>query len=96
MPISVSLQVVRILVAPSNPQQATGACQKVIHQCGLLKFLCDVLMASGVPADILTEVISPFKYYITALMICKVRSVLYKLVREMMVVVCLKSTPFLT
>eukprot|EP00057_Strongylocentrotus_purpuratus_P015392 XP_011669866.1 PREDICTED: general vesicular transport factor p115 [Strongylocentrotus purpuratus] len=56
--VHLMLQVVRILVAPSNPQQATGACQKVIHQCGLLKFLCDVLMASGVPADILTETIN--------------------------------------
>ncbi|XP_063968792.1 general vesicular transport factor p115-like [Lytechinus pictus] len=56
--VHLMLQVVRILVAPSNPQQATGACQKVIHQCGLLKLLCDVLMASGVPADILTETIN--------------------------------------
>ncbi|XP_071951927.1 general vesicular transport factor p115-like isoform X2 [Antedon mediterranea] len=52
------LQVVRTLVSPSNPQQATATCQKVIHQCGLLKQLCTILMASGVPADILTETIN--------------------------------------
>ncbi|XP_071496657.1 general vesicular transport factor p115-like [Diadema antillarum] len=56
--IHLMLQIVRILVSPSNPAQATGACQKVVHQCGLLKLLCDVLMASGVPADILTETIN--------------------------------------
>ncbi|XP_033123088.1 general vesicular transport factor p115-like [Anneissia japonica] len=52
------LQVVRTLVSPSNPQQATASCQKVINQCGLLKQLCTILMASGVPADILTETIN--------------------------------------
>ncbi|XP_033643717.1 general vesicular transport factor p115-like isoform X2 [Asterias rubens] len=52
------LQVVRSLVSPNNPQQATSGCQKLIHSCGLLKQLCGILMASGVPADILTETIN--------------------------------------
>ncbi|XP_038060951.1 general vesicular transport factor p115-like [Patiria miniata] len=52
------LQVIRSLVSPNNPQQATSACQKLIHSCGLLKQLCSILMASGVPADILTETIN--------------------------------------
>ncbi|XP_072038320.1 general vesicular transport factor p115-like isoform X2 [Amphiura filiformis] len=56
--VNLMLQVVRTLVSPSNPQQATSVCQKVIHQCGLLKQLCGILMASGVPADILTETIN--------------------------------------
>ncbi|XP_013399199.1 general vesicular transport factor p115-like [Lingula anatina] len=52
------LQVVRTLVSPSNPQQHTAMCQKVMNQCGLLKQLCSILMASGVPADVLTETIN--------------------------------------
>ncbi|PIK62515.1 putative general vesicular transport factor [Apostichopus japonicus] len=56
--VNLMLQVVRCLVSPSNPQNVTGACQKVIHQCGLLKQLCDILMAMGVPANILTETLN--------------------------------------
>ncbi|XP_043199707.1 general vesicular transport factor p115-like [Amphibalanus amphitrite] len=52
------LQVVRTLVSPSNPKQDTSAAQRVMHACGLLTLLCEVLMASGVPADILTETIN--------------------------------------
>ncbi|XP_037083974.1 general vesicular transport factor p115-like [Pollicipes pollicipes] len=52
------LQVVRTLVSPSNPKQDTSAAQRVMHACGLLSLLCQVLMASGVPADILTETIN--------------------------------------
>uniref|UniRef100_A0A4W4H9E9 General vesicular transport factor p115 n=1 Tax=Electrophorus electricus TaxID=8005 RepID=A0A4W4H9E9_ELEEL len=33
-------------------------CQKTMFQCGLLQQLCTILMATGVPADILTETIN--------------------------------------
>ena len=52
------IQLARSLVAPSNPAQNTTACQKTMRLCGLLKQLCDILMASGIPADILTETIN--------------------------------------
>ncbi|GCC21178.1 hypothetical protein chiPu_0019645 [Chiloscyllium punctatum] len=49
------LQLVRVLVSPVNPPGATSSCQKSAFQCGLLQQLCTILMATGVPADILTE-----------------------------------------
>lgn len=52
------LQVVRTLVMPGNPAQVTSSSQKTMKVCGLLETLCNILMASGVPADILTETIS--------------------------------------
>ncbi|XP_024943329.1 general vesicular transport factor p115 isoform X2 [Cephus cinctus] len=52
------VKVIRALVAPSGPAQATAACQRAMRACGLLQALCDILMASGVPADVLTETIS--------------------------------------
>lgn len=52
------LQVIRTLVSPSNPTQVTNSCQITIQQCGLLEKLCNTLMASGIPADILTETIN--------------------------------------
>ncbi|GFN80977.1 general vesicular transport factor p115 [Plakobranchus ocellatus] len=52
------LQLVRTLVTPSNPQNQTVACQKVMNSCGLLQDLCSILMATGVPADVLTETIN--------------------------------------
>ncbi|CAG2058566.1 unnamed protein product, partial [Timema podura] len=54
----VRLGVARTLVTPGNPAQVTSSSQKSMRQCGLLEALCDILMASGVPADILTETIS--------------------------------------
>ncbi|KAL8607337.1 hypothetical protein ACOMHN_039487 [Nucella lapillus] len=56
--IHLMLQLVRTLVSPNNPQNQTVACQKVMNQCGLLQQLCAILMASGVPADVLTETIN--------------------------------------
>ncbi|EGV95411.1 General vesicular transport factor p115 [Cricetulus griseus] len=50
------LQLVRVLVSPTNPPGATSSCQKAMFQCGLLQQLCTILMATGIPADILTEV----------------------------------------
>ena len=53
------LQVVRALVTPSNQQQqVVSACQKAMRKSNLLQALCDILMSSGVPADILTETIN--------------------------------------
>ncbi|XP_060707489.1 general vesicular transport factor p115 isoform X4 [Hemiscyllium ocellatum] len=52
------LQLVRVLVSPVNPPGATSSCQKSAFQCGLLQQLCTILMATGVPADILTETIN--------------------------------------
>lgn len=50
------LQLVRVMVSPVNSPGATSSCQKSMYQCGLLQQLCTILMATGVPADILTEV----------------------------------------
>lgn len=52
------LQVVRSLVTPSNQQQVVASCQKAMKQSKLLEALCEILMSSGVPADILTETIN--------------------------------------
>ncbi|XP_054715999.1 general vesicular transport factor p115-like [Uloborus diversus] len=52
------LHIVRILVSPNNPQQVTLAAQKAMFQCGLLEQMCNILLASGVPADVLTESIN--------------------------------------
>ncbi|CAN0055603.1 unnamed protein product [Lampetra planeri] len=53
------LQLVRTLVSPANPAGAVAACQKSMFLCGLLQQLCAILMATGVPADILTEARAP-------------------------------------
>lgn len=64
-------QLVRVMVSPVNSPGATASCQKSMYQCGLLQQLCTILMATGVPADILTEVITEMlrkyhtKYHIT-------------------------------
>ncbi|XP_017582154.1 PREDICTED: general vesicular transport factor p115 isoform X2 [Corvus brachyrhynchos] len=52
------LQLVRVLVSPTNPPGATSSCQKAMFHCGLLQQLCTILMATGGPADILTETIN--------------------------------------
>ncbi|CAH2983907.1 unnamed protein product [Chilo suppressalis] len=52
------LQIVRTLVSPSNSAQLLASCQKIMKYAGLLDALCSILMASGVPADILTETIN--------------------------------------
>eukprot|EP00794_Sanderia_malayensis_P011932 gene11932-13168_t len=52
------LQLLRLLVSPSNPVQASSSCQKVMHNCGLLEILCSILMSSGIPPEILTETVS--------------------------------------
>ncbi|KAJ8000722.1 hypothetical protein DPEC_G00183300 [Dallia pectoralis] len=52
------LQLVRVMVSPGNSPGASSSCQKAMYQCGLLQQLCTILMATGVPADILTETIN--------------------------------------
>ncbi|KAM3959650.1 general vesicular transport factor p115 [Aphomia sociella] len=52
------LQIARTLVSPSNSAQIISFCQKIMKNVGLLDSLCNILMASGVPADILTETIN--------------------------------------
>ncbi|CAH2012278.1 unnamed protein product [Acanthoscelides obtectus] len=52
------LQVIRTLVSPNNPVQIITACQKTMRNTNLLETLCNILMANGVPADILTETIN--------------------------------------
>lgn len=51
-------QVVRMLVMPGNPAQVTSSCQKALKSSGILEALCGILMASGVPVDVLTETIN--------------------------------------
>jgi hypothetical protein len=48
----------RTLVSPSNPGQISGACQVACRQSGVLQRLEDILLASGIPADVLTETIN--------------------------------------
>lgn len=52
------LQIARALVSPSNSQIIISSCQKAMRSCGLLEALCNILMGSGVPADILSETIN--------------------------------------
>uniref|UniRef100_U5EXU5 General vesicular transport factor p115 n=1 Tax=Corethrella appendiculata TaxID=1370023 RepID=U5EXU5_9DIPT len=52
------LQIVRSLVSPMNQQQLVSACQKTMRSSGLLEALCNILMGSGIPPDILTETIN--------------------------------------
>lgn len=52
------LQLLRCLVSPNNPVQIISSCQKAMRNANLLEALCNILMASGVPADILTETIN--------------------------------------
>ncbi|KAI1883621.1 hypothetical protein AGOR_G00233460 [Albula goreensis] len=52
------LQLVRVMVSPMNSPGAISSCQKAMYHCGLLQQLCTILMATGIPADILTETIN--------------------------------------
>jgi hypothetical protein len=51
------LLVVRTLVSPSNPTAVTASCQSTVLACGLLERLCSILLAAGIPAEVLTETI---------------------------------------
>lgn len=52
------LLIVRTLVSPSNSVNIVTSCQQIMKNVGLLNALCNILMSSGVPADILTETIN--------------------------------------
>ncbi len=51
------LLVVRTLVSPSNPTAVTTNCQSTVLSCGLLERLSSILLAAGIPAEVLTETI---------------------------------------
>ncbi|KAH8867323.1 General vesicular transport factor p115 [Schistosoma japonicum] len=53
----VAMKVIQTLVAPCNKAQLVRNCQNVIYDCGLLEKLCNIVMVSGVPADILTKAV---------------------------------------
>lgn len=52
------LKLVRLLVSPNNPPQSTLSSQKILHNCNLLKILCQILMTVGIPAEVLTETVN--------------------------------------
>ena len=52
------LQIIRVLVSPNNSQQQSAPIKKLLRGCGLLETLCNMLMSSGIPPDILTETIN--------------------------------------
>ncbi|CAF1398635.1 unnamed protein product [Adineta steineri] len=52
------LQVIRILVSPTNSNQNIVACQRTVSQCGLLHRLCVMLTLTTIPADVLAETIN--------------------------------------
>lgn len=45
------------MVTPGNPAQVIASCQRALRASGIVEALCSILMASGVPVDILTETI---------------------------------------
>merc|ERR1719402_114724 len=52
------LHLVRTLVSPTNPSNVTSACQTAVTVSGVLTSLTTILLASGIPADVLTETIN--------------------------------------
>lgn len=56
--IGLLLHITRSLVSPGNSKVIVAACQKTMRSCGLLEALCNILMSSGVPAEILSETIN--------------------------------------
>merc|ERR1719237_1108663 len=52
------LQLVRTLNSPTNPSQVTTSCQQATFTSGVMVQLTQILLASGIPADVLTETIN--------------------------------------
>ena len=52
------LQLVRTLNSPTNPGQVTTSCQQATFTSGVMAQLTQILLASGIPADVLTETIN--------------------------------------
>merc|ERR1719402_589581 len=52
------LQMVRTLNSPTNPSQVTTSCQQATFTSGVMAQLTQILLASGIPADVLTETIN--------------------------------------
>ncbi|CAG0920623.1 unnamed protein product [Notodromas monacha] len=58
--VQLMLQVLQSLISPSRSSGGSGEvlfCQQLMRKCGLLEKMCKLLMTSGVPADVLTEII---------------------------------------
>ena len=49
---------IRTLVSPGNPSQVTTACQVACNASSVLSNLTSILLASGIPAEVLTETIN--------------------------------------
>merc|ERR1719507_1819825 len=52
------LQLVRTLNSPTNPGQVPTSCQQATFTSGVMTQLTQILLASGIPADVLTETIN--------------------------------------
>jgi len=52
------LQVIRTLVSPENPSGVTLSCQQACHSGNVMNQLTSILLAVGIPADVLTETIN--------------------------------------
>ena len=51
------LRVIRALVSPSLPTNVSTPSRKIVRNCSLLSLLLKLIMGSGVPEIILTEII---------------------------------------
>ena len=52
------LQVIRTLVSPTNSSSSNASVQKAMFQCSLFGRLCEILLAKGIPPEILSETIN--------------------------------------
>ncbi|TGZ67980.1 hypothetical protein CRM22_004500 [Opisthorchis felineus] len=55
--LQLALHVVRALLSARKQNQETRLCQTSMYKCGLLSALCAIVMAIGVPADVLNKAI---------------------------------------
>ncbi|KER32306.1 hypothetical protein T265_01535 [Opisthorchis viverrini] len=55
--LQLALHVVRALLSARKQNQETRLCQTSMYKCGLLSALCAIVMAVGVPADVLNKAI---------------------------------------
>ncbi|KAF5398662.1 General vesicular transport factor, partial [Paragonimus heterotremus] len=55
--VDLTMQIIRTLVSPRNKVQYTRQNQTSMYNCGLLPALCNLILAIGVPAEVLTRAI---------------------------------------
>ncbi|KAF8569716.1 hypothetical protein P879_05866, partial [Paragonimus westermani] len=55
--VDLTMQIIRTLVSPRNKVQYTRQNQTCMYNCGLLSALCNLILAIGVPAEVLTRAI---------------------------------------